>query len=517
MKSTIFQRFARNKEEPAIAVRLSKKLWTDAVDSVLCQDGKERIAYFLGNKSGDNIFFSRVIIVPDSAYVEQDGAYVKISREWVGENVFRIALENDYDVVADMHSHPFGHGNVAFSYVDDRSDFIKLPHINDVLTGESSKFGSHKKFFGMAFVVDHGSFDARYLSGSNFVSIDRVCLISDASLELLFPTSKKNDITPREYLVRQVDIFGASGQRKISKLKFALCGAGGIGSIVAESLLRLGVESLVIIDNDKLEASNLHRWQGGKPSDVGGFKSSLLEVKLSEEFPHAQVSGVVATVFSEEGVAALRSADIIIGAVDNNVTRVFLSRFAAQYSIPYMDGAAQIVASPRSVASPQYRTVFFVPGITACFDCSPLPLHDKEKTALSYVDPVTYEWIKAKGYLEDSPDEKLVTVYGINLLVAGMMTLQVQNYILGGYGVWAYRSNAVEFENGFSVKFESHADVLSEMIPAQAVPIGHIYSLPNEDCPFCRGRRAGKCDAFDLTYPAVANRAVKMPLADQYL
>jgi molybdopterin/thiamine biosynthesis adenylyltransferase len=494
-----------------------EKDWLRANSNVLCEDKKERVTYLLGNRFKNTVVINKVIQVPDDAYISHNGVYVQIKREWVGEMVFKVALENDYDVVADMHSHPFSTKRVAFSSIDDNSDYEKLPHINEVLTKESQKFGNARSFTGIAFVVDWGSFDARILVGRCFSSIEKLTLIGNKSLGNLFPTSHSHkDITAPSFLSKQVSIFGNEGQKKISQAKVVLCGAGGIGSIVSEGLLRLGIQKLSIIDNDILEESNLHRWQGGKPKDIGKHKSLLLKKNLSQAFPNADIKNIIGAVFSESALDELFSADIIVGAIDNHVTRVFLSRLAGQYLIPFIDGAAQIVKNPSHAASPQYKTVFFIPGITGCFDCSNFPLFDKKQVALSYVDPTTYEWIKTKGYLEDAPAEKAVTVYGINLKVSGEIILQIQNYLTGGSYIWYYRSNSVEFENGFFVKHCSTDKNLSEMVPLQAVPIEHALSAPNEECPFCQGRRAGRSNAFSLTFPAMAGRNPLMPKADNY-
>jgi hypothetical protein len=140
---------------------------------------------------------------------------------------------------------PFSTKRVAFSSIDDNSDYEKLPHINEVLTKESQKFGNARYFTGIAFVVDWGSFDARILVGRCFVSIAKLTLIGNKSLENLFPTSHKyKNITTPPFLSKQVSIFGNEGQKKISQVKIVLCGAGGIGSIVSEGLLRLGIQKL---------------------------------------------------------------------------------------------------------------------------------------------------------------------------------------------------------------------------------------------------------------------------------
>lgn len=61
-----------------------------------------------------------------------------------------------------------------------------------------------------------------------------------------------------------------NGQKKIKDYRVLLGGAG-IGSNIAETLLRLGFEHLTIVDGDVVEESNLNR-QNYLFSDIGRTK-----------------------------------------------------------------------------------------------------------------------------------------------------------------------------------------------------------------------------------------------------
>jgi len=53
--------------------------------------------------------------------------------------------------------------------------------------------------------------------------------------------------------------IGAAGQRKIRGARVALIGAGALGSVSAELLVRAGVGFIRIVDRDFVELSNLQR------------------------------------------------------------------------------------------------------------------------------------------------------------------------------------------------------------------------------------------------------------------
>ena len=67
-------------------------------------------------------------------------------------------------------------------------------------------------------------------------------------------------------------------QLRIKDFKIVLGGAG-IGSIIAECLLRFGFETLTIVDGDIVEESNLNR-QNYTYNDIGVSKVKALKKRL---------------------------------------------------------------------------------------------------------------------------------------------------------------------------------------------------------------------------------------------
>jgi tRNA A37 threonylcarbamoyladenosine dehydratase len=61
---------------------------------------------------------------------------------------------------------------------------------------------------------------------------------------------------------RQVRAFGKDIQRLLGRLHIGIIGVGGTGSSIAEQLIRLGVGSLTISDDDFFEHSNVNRVYG---------------------------------------------------------------------------------------------------------------------------------------------------------------------------------------------------------------------------------------------------------------
>ena len=73
----------------------------------------------------------------------------------------------------------------------------------------------------------------------------------------------KNQLNKKivERFSRQIVLkdIGTVGQKKILSSKVLIVGAGGLGSPATEFLSRAGIGRIGIIDNDKINISNLHR------------------------------------------------------------------------------------------------------------------------------------------------------------------------------------------------------------------------------------------------------------------
>ena len=76
--------------------------------------------------------------------------------------------------------------------------------------------------------------------------------------------------------------IGTIGQKKIISAKVLIVGMGGLGSPIAEFLVRAGVGSIGIVDDDKVSLSNLHRQSLYNTSDIGKFKVHVARVKIKK-------------------------------------------------------------------------------------------------------------------------------------------------------------------------------------------------------------------------------------------
>jgi molybdopterin-synthase adenylyltransferase len=112
---------------------------------------------------------------------------------------------------------------------------------------------------------------------------------------------------------------GDDALAKLGAVKVALCGAGALGSLLADNLVRQGVRQLTVIDDDRVEAHNAGTQLYGQ-SDVGAFKAEVLRAYCF------RAAGVELTPLAkrlDERTAAkfLRGADLVIDTFDNSASR----------------------------------------------------------------------------------------------------------------------------------------------------------------------------------------------------
>ena len=173
---------------------------------------------------------------------------------------------------------------------------------------------------------------------------------------------------------RQVRMFGAVGQRILQASKVAVVGLGGVGSLVAEYLARLGVGHLVLIDPDQIESSNLSRVVGATRVDVetGQLKTHIAVRHAREMAIHATLQPVAGDVSRHSVAQVLRDCDFIFLAADSMRARLVVNALAHQYLIPAIQMGAKIRQGDRGNLEDAMSAVRHIRPGTGCLWCNGL-------------------------------------------------------------------------------------------------------------------------------------------------
>ena len=83
--------------------------------------------------------------------------------------------------------------------------------------------------------------------------------------------------------------IGAKGQKKILSSSILIVGVGGLGCPAAENLVRAGIGTIGLIDNDIINLSNIHRQSLFSSKDVKKSKVNVAAKKLKEINPLTKI------------------------------------------------------------------------------------------------------------------------------------------------------------------------------------------------------------------------------------
>ncbi len=161
---------------------------------------------------------------------------------------------------------------------------------------------------------------------------------------------------------RQIMIagFGVEAQEKLKQARVFIAGAGGLGSPVAIYLAVAGVGMLRMVDNDRVELSNLNRQILQCDDNIGMLKTDAAAAKLKKLNPQVRIDAVAETITEANISQLVTGFDIIVDAMDNLETRYLLNRTALEKNIPFCHGA---------VYGFEGRAMTVLPGKTACLNC----------------------------------------------------------------------------------------------------------------------------------------------------
>lgn len=169
---------------------------------------------------------------------------------------------------------------------------------------------------------------------------------------------------PSNRYIRQI-IFpplGESGQARLLAARAVLIGCGANGTVIANTLARAGVGTLVIVDRDFVELNNLQRQVLFDEDDVtrGTPKAIAAAEKLKHVNSSITIEAVVSDVNAENVEELIAGANIVLDGTDNFETRFLINDACVKHSIPWVYAGA---------VSSYGATMTIVPRETACFRC----------------------------------------------------------------------------------------------------------------------------------------------------
>ena len=150
--------------------------------------------------------------------------------------------------------------------------------------------------------------------------------ISDAELERY----------QRHIVLREV---GGAGQQRFRAASVVVVGAGALGSPLLQYLAAAGIGRLTILDDDRIELSNLQRQTLFTTADIGRPKAEVAAERLRALNPHVRVLPRIERLTAANAGELLAGHDIVADGCDNFATRTEVNRAAVRLAVPLVSAA----------------------------------------------------------------------------------------------------------------------------------------------------------------------------------
>jgi adenylyltransferase/sulfurtransferase len=134
--------------------------------------------------------------------------------------------------------------------------------------------------------------------------------------------------------------FDFEGQEALKQSSILILGAGGLGCASSQYLATAGIGKLTLIDDDKVELSNLQRQVLHHDADIGNLKVESAAQALKELNPALEIVTVAKRLDDEALLSLVQDHDLVLDASDNVDTRNQLNRLCYQTKTPLVSGAA---------------------------------------------------------------------------------------------------------------------------------------------------------------------------------
>ena len=159
--------------------------------------------------------------------------------------------------------------------------------------------------------------------------------------------------------------FGLNGQEKLKNAKILVIGCGGLGSPILLYLTAAGIGTLGIVENDKIDITNLQRQILYTTSAVGLPKISETVNRLMALNPFIKIKQYPTLLSAENALEIIKDYDIVIDGTDNFPTRYLVNDACVMLNKPFVYGAIHRFEGQVAVFNHQnsvtYRDLFPTP------------------------------------------------------------------------------------------------------------------------------------------------------------
>lgn len=146
------------------------------------------------------------------------------------------------------------------------------------------------------------------------------------------------DIVPERY-IRNMNALSTRDQITLLESRVCIVGLGGLGGAVVETLARVGVGAMTVVDCDTFDESNLNRQALSSEQNLSQAKTTAALEKILTINSSILIQGHTEKLEQENAVRLLEHTDIAVDCLDNIHTRFVLETAAKKTGIPMVSAA----------------------------------------------------------------------------------------------------------------------------------------------------------------------------------
>jgi molybdopterin/thiamine biosynthesis adenylyltransferase len=156
--------------------------------------------------------------------------------------------------------------------------------------------------------------------------------------------------------------FGTAAQERLAAAHAVVIGAGGLGAAVLPALAGAGIGRITVVDDDRVEESNLHRQTLFDEEDVarGMPKAVAAAEKLRVVNGEVTIEPIATQLDAGNIEAHAAGVGVLLDGTDNFDTRFVMNDFAHARKVPWIYAAC---------VGAYGLTMNILPGATPCLRC----------------------------------------------------------------------------------------------------------------------------------------------------
>ena len=142
-----------------------------------------------------------------------------------------------------------------------------------------------------------------------------------------------------ERFIRNLGALSAEECAALREKKVFIAGCGGLGGYLCEYLLRLGVGTVSVADDDRFDRTNLNRQLLCTEESLGRPKAAEAAARAQRVAPDTAFYGHICRLDAQNLPGLLRGCDAVLDALDSDGDRKLLKAACDAEGMPYIFGA----------------------------------------------------------------------------------------------------------------------------------------------------------------------------------